>query len=74
MMRPTKGVHLVIDRSKLEVSQPIYFDSGYNDGRMIFVIPREKKTYFGTTDTDYHGDFEHPTVTQADVDLSLIHI
>ncbi|MCT7710310.1 MAG: glycerol-3-phosphate dehydrogenase/oxidase, partial [Lactobacillus iners] len=71
MMRPTKGVHLVIDRSKLEVSQPIYFDSGYNDGRMIFVIPREKKTYFGTTDTDYHGDFEHPTVTQADVDYLL---
>lgn len=71
MMRPTKGVHLVIDRSKLEVSQPIYFDSGYNDGRMIFVIPREKKTYFGTTDTDYNGDFEHPTVTQADVDYLL---
>lgn len=70
-MRPTKGVHLVIDRSKLPVSQTIYFDSGEQDGRMIFVIPREDKTYFGTTDTDYTGDMEHPTVTQKDVDYLL---
>ena len=70
-MRPTKGVHLVIDRSKLPVSQTIYFDSGEQDGRMTFVIPREDKTYFGTTDTDYTGDMEHPTVTQKDVDYLL---
>lgn len=70
-MRPTKGVHLVIDRAKLSVSQTIYFDSGEQDGRMIFVIPREDKTYFGTTDTDYTGDMAHPEVTQADVDYLL---
>lgn len=70
-MRPTKGVHLVIDRAKLPVSQTIYFDSGEQDGRMIFVIPREDKTYFGTTDTDYTGDMAHPEVTQADVDYLL---
>ncbi|MCO8293649.1 type 1 glycerol-3-phosphate oxidase [Tetragenococcus halophilus] len=70
-MRPTKGVHLVVDKEKLNVPQPTYFDTGENDGRMIFVIPRENKTYFGTTDTDYHGDFNHPTVTQEDVDYLL---
>lgn len=70
-MRPTKGVHLVVDRQKLNVSQPTYFDTGENDGRMIFVIPREEKTYFGTTDTDYRGDLAHPTVTQEDVDYLL---
>ncbi|AVK61182.1 type 1 glycerol-3-phosphate oxidase [Lactobacillus sp. CBA3605] len=70
-MRPTKGVHLVVDSAKLPVPQPTYFDSGDQDGRMIFVVPRENKTYFGTTDTDYHGDFQHPTVTQADVDYLL---
>ena len=32
---------------------------------------QEKKTYFGTTDTDYHGDFQHPTVEQSDVDYLL---
>ncbi|MER2002603.1 MAG: type 1 glycerol-3-phosphate oxidase [Carnobacterium inhibens] len=70
-MRPTKGVHLVVDRDKLHVPQPTYFDTGKNDGRMVFVIPREEKTYFGTTDTDYTGDFAHPTVTQEDVDYLL---
>ncbi|KRK70855.1 type 1 glycerol-3-phosphate oxidase [Lacticaseibacillus nasuensis] len=71
LLRPTKGVHLVIDASKLSVPQPTYFDSGLHDGRMIFVVPREGKTYFGTTDTDYTGDYAHPTVTQADVDYLL---
>ena len=70
-MRPTKGVHLVVDREKLHVPQPTYFDTGKNDGRMVFVIPREEKTYFGTTDTDYTGDFAHPTVIQEDVDYLL---
>lgn len=70
-MRPTKGVHLVVDSKKLYVPQPTYFDTGKNDGRMVFVIPREEKTYFGTTDTDYKGDFAHPTVDQEDVDYLL---
>ncbi|MGO3603471.1 MAG: type 1 glycerol-3-phosphate oxidase [Enterococcus malodoratus] len=70
-MRPTKGVHLVVDGEKLKVPQPTYFDTGENDGRMVFVIPRESKTYFGTTDTDYQGDYNHPTVEQSDVDYLL---
>ncbi|MGX7219653.1 type 1 glycerol-3-phosphate oxidase [Enterococcus raffinosus] len=70
-MRPTKGVHLVVDGEKLKVPQPTYFDTGENDGRMVFVIPRESKTYFGTTDTDYQGDFNHQTVEQEDVDYLL---
>lgn len=70
-MRPTKGVHLVVDRDRLSVSQPTYFDTGEGDGRMVFVVPREEKTYFGTTDTDYNGDLKSPTVTQEDVDYLL---
>lgn len=71
IMRPTKGVHLVIDSDKLSVSQPVYFDSGDNDKRMIFVLPRFGKTYFGTTDTDYDGDLAKPKVDQKDVDYLL---
>ena len=70
-MRPTKGVHLVVDSSRLSVPQPTYFDTGQADGRMVFVLPRENKTYFGTTDTDYTGDLANPTVTQEDVDYLL---
>lgn len=70
-LRPTKGVHLVVDQSRLTVPQPTYFGSGTDDGRMIFTIPREGKTYFGTTDTDFRGDYAHPTVEQGDVDYLL---
>ena len=70
-LRPTKGVHLVVDQSRLTVPQPTYFGSGTADGRMIFTIPREGKTYFGTTDTDFTGDYAHPTVEQSDVDYLL---
>jgi len=70
-LRPTKGVHLVVDAAKLPVPQPTYFDTGKNDGRMVFTIPRENKTYFGTTDTDYQGDFKNPQVTKEDVDYLL---
>lgn len=70
-MRPTKGVHLVVDVKKLPVPQPTYFDTAQNDGRMVFAIPRENKTYFGTTDTDYQGDYVDPKVTQEDVDYLL---
>lgn len=70
-MRPTKGIHLVVDSSKLQVPQPTYFGSGTDDGRMIFTIPREGKTYFGTTDTDYHGDLEDPRVELEDVSYLL---
>lgn len=45
-MRPTKGVHLVVDNKKLFVPQPTYFDTGKQDGRMVFVIPREEKNVF----------------------------
>lgn len=70
-IRPTKGVHLVINQDRLPVPNTVYFDSGFHDGRMIFVIPRANKTYFGTTDTDYTGDYLHPKVEQVDVDYLL---
>ena len=46
-MRPTKGVHLVVDKSRLNVPQPTYFDTGKQDGRMVFVVPREEKHILG---------------------------
>ncbi|GKQ42404.1 alpha-glycerophosphate oxidase [Companilactobacillus sp. RD055328] len=70
-LRPTKGVHLVVDESVLKVPQPTYSDTGMDDGRMFFVVPREGKTYFGTTDTDFTGDYKHPMVEQPDVDYLL---
>ncbi|MFC6171681.1 type 1 glycerol-3-phosphate oxidase [Loigolactobacillus jiayinensis] len=70
-MRPTKGVHLVVAADRLPVPQPTYFDTGDQDDRMVFVVPRANKTYFGTTDTDYTADFKHPVATREDVDYLL---
>lgn len=60
----TKGVHFVVDWKKLPVKQSLYFDT--HDKRMLFIIPREGKTYIGTTDTFYKGDMINPRITEED--------
>lgn len=70
-MYPTKGVHFVIDHNKLPLKRTIYTDSGLEDNRMIFVIPRGEKTYFGTTDTPFEGEYDDPEVTKEDIDYLL---
>ena len=57
----TKGVHIVVDQKKLPVRQSVYFDTF--DKRMIFIIPRDGKTYIGTTDTFYEGNLVEPKIT-----------
>nr|WP_246627883.1 glycerol-3-phosphate dehydrogenase/oxidase [Paenibacillus oenotherae] len=63
-LRLTKGVHLVFDRSRFPLRQAVYYDTP--DGRMVFAIPREGKTYFGTTDTNDDGDKANPVMTVED--------
>ncbi|ASN04754.1 glycerol-3-phosphate dehydrogenase/oxidase [Virgibacillus necropolis] len=65
----TKGVHLVFSQEQFPLQQAIYFDTP--DSRMIFAIPRNNKTYVGTTDTTYEGDIEHPTMTEDDRDYLI---
>ncbi|MEK0312669.1 glycerol-3-phosphate dehydrogenase/oxidase [Cohnella sp. 56] len=68
-LRLTKGVHLVFDGGRFPLRQAVYFDTP--DGRMVFAIPRDGKTYVGTTDTDYAGDTAHPRISAADRDYLL---
>lgn len=65
----TKGTHLVFSQEVFPLQQAIYFDT--HDKRMIFAIPREGKTYVGTTDTVYESEIAHPEVTEADRDYLL---
>jgi glycerol-3-phosphate dehydrogenase len=69
MLQLTKGVHIVIDQKRFPLKQAIYFDTP--DGRMVFAIPRDGKTYVGTTDTFYNGDIANPTMTKEDRDYLL---
>lgn len=61
----TKGIHIVLPKEKLPIRQAVYFD--VKDGRMIFAIPRGKKVYIGTTDTNYSSDINAPYATKEDV-------
>ncbi|WP_019155827.1 glycerol-3-phosphate dehydrogenase/oxidase [Robertmurraya massiliosenegalensis] len=69
VLRLTKGVHIVIDQSKFPLKQAVYFDTP--DGRMVFAIPREGKTYVGTTDTFYDKDAAIPKMDSKDREYIL---
>lgn len=65
----TKGVHLVFDQQDFPLQNAVYFDTP--DKRMVFAIPRNGKTYLGTTDTKYEGDLVNPEMTEEDRDYLL---
>lgn len=65
-----KGVHLVVPQERFPVKQSIYFD--LPDGRMCFAIPRDRSTYFGTTDTPFKNDPDHVGITTEDVEYLLV--
>lgn len=64
-MRPTKGVHLVFPRSRLNINQVVVVPT--EDKRMIFVVPWDEFSYVGTTDTDYTGSLDAIMVEAVDV-------
>lgn len=70
MVRPTKGVHIVVPRSRLPVQHAIVMTS-VHDGRVVFAIPWEQSTVVGTTDTDYQGPIDDVYATIEDVDYLL---
>jgi glycerol-3-phosphate dehydrogenase len=51
LLQPTKGVHVVVDRSRLDHREAVAFTSPI-DGRVMFVLPWGTLSYIGTTDTD----------------------
>ncbi len=65
----SKGVHVVFDQADFPLKQAVYFDT--EDGRMVFAIPREGKTYVGTTDTFHEGDPGDMRAEQSDIDYLL---
>lgn len=71
LLRPTKGVHIVVDKARLPVNYAVVCFHP-QDGRVLFAIPWGEQTYIGTTDTDYQGDPGDVYADGADVDY-LIH-
>jgi glycerol-3-phosphate dehydrogenase len=70
LVRPSKGVHLILDRARLPIRTAAILQSP-EDGRVVFLIPAEGRVIVGTTDTDYSGDIDHPRAESADVEYLL---
>jgi glycerol-3-phosphate dehydrogenase len=66
LLRPTKGVHIVVDQARLPVSRAVTMFT--RDGRAVFCLPWVERTVIGTTDTDEQGDPSEVAATCADVE------
>ncbi len=69
-VRNTKGVHVIIPRSKLPIREAVMVFSAI-DGRAMFAIPWEKMTLLGTTDDDYHQVIDDVHATSREIDYLL---
>ena len=70
ILRPTKGVHIVVDAAKLPLKNAVVCFHP-DDDRVLFAIPWGDRTYLGTTDTDYEGDPAVVAATLEDVDYLI---
>jgi len=67
-LRPTKGVHLVVDRQRLSAPDTVVMTDAR---RILFAIPWGERTILGTTDTDYHGPLDRIQADAADIGYIL---
>lgn len=65
-LRPAKGIHLTVPRSRLPIDTAAVLPVP-KDRRSIFVVPWGDFVYLGTTDTDYQGPLDDPQCTPEDV-------
>jgi len=67
-VRASKGVHLVVDRDRIEGSTGLILRTPTS---VLFVIPWGRHWIVGTTDTDWDLDRAHPAASSADLDYLL---
>jgi glycerol-3-phosphate dehydrogenase len=70
-VRPSKGVHLVVARDKIDASAAIVVRT---ERSMLFLLPWAEHWLIGTTDTDWEYDKALPVATDADVNYLLAHV
>jgi glycerol-3-phosphate dehydrogenase len=70
LLRPTKGVHIVVPRPTLPLNNAIVATHPV-DGRVLFLLPWGDVTYLGTTDTDEEVDPADVRASRADVDYLI---
>lgn len=70
MVRPSQGVHIVLDQSFLEGDNALMIPST-EDGRVLFAVPWHEHLLVGTTDTPQEKHSLEPVALEAEVDFIL---
>ncbi len=67
-MRPSKGVHIVVPRDRIDASVALITKTSSS---VLFVLPWGRSWVIGTTDTTWHHGLSHPSATHADLSYLL---
>ena len=70
IIRPSQGVHIILDRSFLEGDAAIMIPKT-SDGRVLFAVPWHKKVILGTTDTPIEEYSLEPKALDEEIDFIL---
>lgn len=70
LLRPTKGVHLLVPRQRVGNRCAVAM-RGVRDRRVMFVIPWQEQALLGTTDTDFEEIPDAVSCDPADVEYIL---
>lgn len=70
-IRPSQGVHIVLDKSFLQSNSAIMIPKT-DDGRVLFAIPWYGKVVLGTTDTPLDKITLEPKALQKEIDFILM--
>jgi glycerol-3-phosphate dehydrogenase len=71
-VRPSQGIHLVLDRSFLGGDTAVMIPKT-EDGRVLFLIPWKNRLLLGTTDTEGVETSLHPRPLAEEIDYLLRH-
>jgi glycerol-3-phosphate dehydrogenase len=72
IIRPSQGVHLVLDRSFLPGKSAIMVPHT-DDGRILFAIPWRDRVLIGTTDTPVQAAALEPIALEEEIEFLLAH-
>ncbi len=70
MVRPSQGVHLVLDSSFLDSDSAIMIPKT-SDGRVLFAVPWHNKVLLGTTDTPLDEHSLEPVALEQEINFIL---
>lgn len=72
VMKPSKGVHIVVSNKKVASDNVAIVESGTSDKRYLYSFPWEHNlTVLGNTDTEYNGSADKIETTEEDVNYIL---